>query len=130
MGAMPAKNRNPRCRPAYVPVGIGGDERQAQHVASASTGFIAMQLKFQATPSVALEVTAVVLIAVAVFTVAAFVTGQHFSGAPVGAIAGILGAAHLSPAMTTLPRRRRMLKSFAAATASALIVTLATMLIG
>jgi len=89
-----------------------------------------MQQKFQATPSAALEVTIVVLFAVAVFTVAAVVTGQHFSNTPVGVIAGILGATHLSPTMMARPRRRRMLTSIAAATASALVVTLATMLIG
>lgn len=89
-----------------------------------------MQQKFQATPSAFLEVAGVVLVAVAVFSAAAAITHQHFSGAPVGAIAGILGAAHLSPAMMALPRRRRMLKSIAAATAGALVVSLASMLIG
>ena len=89
-----------------------------------------MQQKLQATSSIVLEVTAVVLVAVATFTAAAVVTGQHFSVAPVGAIAGILGAAHLSPALMAMPRRRRMLRSIAAATASVLAVTLASMLIG
>jgi len=114
----------------HVPAGIGVDDAGAQHVASDSSRFTAMQPNFQATASAVLEVTAVVLAAVAVFTAAALVTGQHFSAAPVGAIAGILGAAQLSPAMRAMPRRRRMLKSIAAATASALFVTLASMLIG
>ena len=113
-----------------VPGGIGTDDVGAQHVASDSSGSTAMQQKLQATSSIVLEVTAVVLVAVATFTAAAVVTGQHFSVAPVGAIAGILGAAHLSPAMMAKPRRRRMLRSIAAATASALAVTVASMLIG
>lgn len=114
----------------HVPAGIGADDAGAQHVASDSSEFTAMQQNFQAKASTVLEVTAVVLVAVAVFTAAALVTGQHFSAAPVGVIAGILGAAQLSPAMRAMPRPRRMLRSIAAATASALVVTLASMLIG